>query len=439
METRVKPMPIDNRLFKENRARLQRRLPPRSLVILNANDILPTNADGVMGHHQNADLFYLSGILQEETILVLAPDALDETQREVLFVREPNEHLATWEGHKLTKEQVVRLSGVQTVKWLAEFPTIFRQLMCEMEHVWLNSNEHQRAVVEVETRDARFIRECQRQYPLHQYHRLAPLMHELRTIKQPLEIEMIQRACDITKEGFLGALRMIKPGVNEAEIEAEFAWHFTRRQACFAYPPIIATGANNCILHYNVNNQPCRKGQLVLLDVAAGCGQYMSDLTRTIPVTGRFSRRQRRVYEAVLRVYREMFRQITPGKTTKQLREETEKLVEKECVDLGLLTMAQIRKQDPNNPAARKYFMHGVAHPIGLDVHDVTYNHLKIQPGWVVTCEPAIYVKEEGFGVRLENTVLVGEKENTDLMADIPIEADAIEALMNAQRKRASR
>jgi Xaa-Pro aminopeptidase len=426
----MKPIPTKNDLFKSNRERLKKLLPKNSLVIVNANDIMPTNADGAMGHHQNSDLFYLSGVLQEESILIIAPDAFEEKQREVLFLREPNEHLATWEGHKLTKEQAIKLSGIQNIKWLADFPTMFRQLMCEAEQVYLNSNEHQRAVVDVESRDARFIRDCQRRYPLHQYRRLAPLMHQLRVVKSPLEIELIQHACNLTGKGFLRVLRKVKPGINEAQIEADFAYEFIRGKGCFAYPPIIASGANNCILHYNTNDQPCKAGQLVLLDVAAGYGQYMSDLTRTIPASGRFTRRQKQVYNAVLRIFRQMRLNMKPGKTTKDLRTETEKLVEKECVDLGLLKPAQIRKQDPDNPAVKKYFMHGVSHPIGLDVHDVTYNHLKIQPGWMLTCEPAIYIKDEGFGVRLENTVVVGENGNTDLMAHIPIEADEIEALM---------
>lgn len=426
----MKPATIKNDLFRSNRERLKQLLPKNSLAIINANDIMPTNADGTMGHHQNSDLFYLTGVLQEESILVLAPDAFEEKQREILFLREPNEHLAIWEGHKLTKEQATKLSGIATVKWLTDFPAIFRQLMCEAESVYLNSNEHQRAVVDTESRDARFIRDCQRRYPLHAYHRLAPLMHQLRVVKSPLEIELIQHACNLTGKGFMRVLRKVKPGINEAQIEADFAYEFTRGQGCFAYPPIIATGANNCILHYNTNNQPCKPGQLVLLDVAAGYGQYMSDLTRTIPASGRFTRRQKQVYNAVLRVFRQMCINMKPGKTTKDLRLETEQLVEKECVDLGLLKPAQVRKQDPDNPAVRKYFMHGVSHPIGLDVHDVTYNHLKIQPGWVLTCEPAIYIREEGFGVRLENTVVVGENGNTDLMAHIPIEADEIEALM---------
>ena len=427
----MKAVPLPEALFILNRERLVQKLLPRSLAVLNANDIMPSNADGTLGHLQNADLFYLTGVHQEDTILLLAPNAFDPNQREVLFVREPNEHLAIWEGHKLTKDEAAKLSGIKTVKWLSEFQTVFRSLMCEMENVYLNSNEHQRADVIVETRDVRFVRDCRKKFPLHRYHRLAPLMHELRSVKSQHEIDAIQAACSLTGRGFKRALKFVKPGVNEAEVEAEFAHEFIRHKGTFAYPPIIAAGANNNILHYTRNDQVCKKGDLLLVDVAAGLGNYMSDLTRTIPVSGKFTRRQKQVYNAVLRIFRAQVAALAPGKTTKDLRTECEERTAKECVDLGLLKMSQLKKQTPENPAVRPFFMHGVSHPIGLDVHDVTYNHFKIQPGWVVTVEPAIYLKEEGFGVRLENTVVVTENGQLDLMADIPIEADEIEHLMS--------
>jgi Xaa-Pro aminopeptidase len=427
----MKAVPLPSALFTLNRERLAQKLLPRSLAVFNANDIMPTNADGSLGHLQNADLFYLTGIHQEETILLLAPAAFDPNHREILFVRQPNEQLAIWEGHKLTKAQATAISGIKNVKWLAEFPTVFRTLVCELENIYLNSNEHQRADVTVETRDARFVHDCQKHFPLHRYQRLAPLMHELRVVKSQHEIDAIQAACDLTGKGFKRVCRFVKPGVNEAEVEAEFAHEFIRHQGQFAYPPIIAGGANNNILHYGQNDQPCKKGDLLLLDVAAGLGNYMSDLTRTIPVSGRFSRRQKQVYNAVLRIFRQQVAALVPGKTTKDLRMECEAITAKECVDLGLLKLSQLKKQTPDNPAVRPFFMHGVSHPIGLDVHDVTYNHQKISPGWVLTVEPAIYIKAEGFGVRLENTVLVTETGQLDLMAGIPIEAGEIEELMN--------
>ncbi len=423
-------MPLPASLFALNRRRLAQKFLPRSLALLNANDIMPTNADGSMGHLQNADLFYLTGIHQEETLLLLAPDAYDANHREILFVRQPNEHLAIWEGHKLTKEQATAVSGIKNVKWLSEFPVIFRQVICELDNVYLNTNEHQRADVSVETRDTRFIRDCQKSFPLHRYQRLAPLMHELRVVKSAPEIEAIQAACDLTEKGFVRACGFVRPGVNEAEVEAEFAHEFIRHKGQFAYNPIIAGGANNNILHYNQNDQPCRKGDLLLLDVAAGLGNYMSDLTRTIPVSGRFTRRQRQVYNAVLRIFRQQVAALVPGKTTRDLRLECEELTTRECVDLGLIKPSDLKKQTPDKPAVRPFFMHGVSHPIGLDVHDVTCNHFKIQPGWVVTVEPAIYIQAEGFGIRLENTVVVTENGPRDLMANIPIEAEEIEALM---------
>ena len=427
----MKAVPLPSALFTLNRERLVKKLLPRSLAVLNANDIMPTNADGSMGHLQNADLFHLTGVHQEETILLLAPHAFDPNQREVLFVRQPNEHLAIWEGHKLTKDQATAISGIKNVKWLTDFPVIFRSLVCEMENIYLNTNEHQRADVTVETRDTRFIRDCRKRFPLHHYHRLAPLMHELRSVKSAYEIDAIQAACDLTGRGFQRVLKLVKPGVNEAEVEAEFAHEFIRHKGQFAYPPIIASGANNNILHYGQDDQVCKQGELLLLDVAAGLGNYMSDLTRTIPVSGKFTRRQKQVYNAVLRIFRAQVAALVAGKTTKDLRTECEAITAKECVDLGLLKLADIKKQKPDEPAVKKFFMHGVSHPIGLDVHDVTYNHFKIEPGWVLTVEPAIYIKEEGFGVRIENTVVVTENGQLDLMSGIPIEAEEIESRMH--------
>jgi Xaa-Pro aminopeptidase len=431
----MRAVTMEAAVFEANRERLRRLLLPGSMAVLNANDVLPTNADGTLRLVPNSDLYYLTGISQEETILVLAPDAFDPGQREVLFLREPSAQLATWEGTKLSREEATRISGIRTVRWLSEFPVIFRQLMCEVDHVYLNSNEHQRAMIEVESRDARFTREVQRRYPLHQYYRLARLMHALRAVKSEAEIAMIRRACDLTGYGMRRVLGFVRPGTNEEEIEAELAREFIRQGGGFAYPPIIASGANSCVLHYNRNDRVCRAGEIVLLDVASGWGNYASDLTRTIPVDGRFTRRQRNVYDAVLRVFREMVRRMVCGKTTRDLRSECEALIAEECVGLGLLKRGQVRRQNPENPPVRRYFMHGVSHPIGLDVHDVTYQHCAIEAGWVLTCEPAIYVPDEGFGVRLENTILVTDRGAVDLMADIPIEADEIESLMMGRRR----
>jgi Xaa-Pro aminopeptidase len=394
--------PISPELFKLNRERLRALMLKNSLAVVNANDVMPSNADGTLGFRQNADLFYLTGVDQEESILLIFPDASDEKMREILFLRETSPLIATWEGHKLTKGEARALTGIQNIKWLTEFPRMFRMLMCEAERVYLNTNEHKRAVITVQSRDARFIEECRAKYPLHEYHRLARLMHQLRIGKSNLEVDVIRKACDLTEKGFRRVLKFTKPGVSETAVEAEFAHEFIRNGGNFAYQPIIAAGANACVLHYIDNDKPCKAGELLLLDVAASYGNYNSDLTRTIPVSGRFTRRQRQVYNAVLRVLRQSIKGLIPGKLPRDWQKEAEAMIEKECVDLGLLTTREIKKQDPESPAFRKYFMHGLGHPIGLDVHDVGYTTEPIKPGWVMTVEPGIYIKEENMAVRLE-------------------------------------
>lgn len=421
---------IDPELFITNRKNLKRLLLPNSVVVLNSNDVLPSNADGTLPLRQNSDLFYLTGIEQEESLLLLYPDAQDEKFREILFIRDANPLLETWEGHKLTREEARKISGVMRVESLSQFRSVFHRLMCECEHVYLNTNENPRASVVVETRDARFVRETKRRYPLHDYHRLAWLMRKLRAVKSDVEIALLRKACEITEAGFRRVCRFVKPGVTENEIEAEYAHEFIRRGARFAYDPIVASGKNSCVLHYVQNDQACRKGDLVLLDVAASYANYNADLTRTVPVSGRFSRRQRQVYNAVLRVLRGASAAAVPGKLTRNWQKEAERMIEKELVDLGLLKMAQIKKQDPDNPAFRKYFMHGIGHTLGLDVHDVTLGSDPIPEGAVLTVEPGIYIREEGFGIRLENNIVVRKGGNVDLMGRVPIEADEVEKLM---------
>ncbi len=422
--------PINSQLFVSNRANLAKLMLPNSLAVVNANDILPTNADGTLPLHPNSDLFYLSGVQQEDSILLLYPDAHEENMREILFLRETNDLIATWEGHKLTKEEARQVSGIKRIEWLSEFRALFHRLICECDHVYLNTNEHKRAVIEVETRDARFVRDTQSRYPLHDYQRLARLMHRLRAVKSDIEIELMKQACAITKAGFLRVCRFVKPGVTETEVEAEFAHEFIRRGGGFAYNPIIASGKNACVLHYIANDQVCRKGDALLLDVAASYANYNADLTRTIPVAGRFTRRQRQVYNAVLRVFRATCAAAVPGKLHRDWQKEAESFMQEELLRLGLLKPADIRKQDPERPALKKYFMHGVGHPLGLDVHDVGIITEPIQENWVLTVEPGIYIPAEGLAVRLENDIVVRQGGNLDLMADIPIEADEVEALM---------
>lgn len=421
---------LNSSVFGAQRERLKKLFLKNSLAVLNANDVPPTNADGTLLMQPNSDLFYLTGIAQEETILLLAPDAFDERSREILFLRQPNPHLLTWEGHKLSKEEAQKISGIQRVEWLSAFPAEFHKLMCEVEHVCLNSNEHKRAAIEVESRDARFINECRRRYPLHDYQRLAPLMHQVRVAKLDEEIDMIRYASRITGQGFRRVLKKVKPGFGEYEVEAEFSYEFIRNQCGFAYPPIIASGADSCVLHYHDNNKICRSGDLLLMDVAAKYMNYNSDLTRTIPASGRFTRRQRQVYDAVLRVMRATMQAAKPGLLHRDWQKLAEQITQKELVNLGLLSMREIKQQDPASPALKKYFMHGVGHAIGLDVHDVGNMNVPMQNGWVMTCEPGIYITDEGFGVRIENTFVITDNGPVDLMADIPIEAEEIESLM---------
>lgn len=422
--------PITPQLFVENRQRLAGLLPPNALAVVNANDICPTNADGTQNTIVNSDLFYLTGVEQEQTILLLYPEADDERHRELLFLREPTPESETWEGHKLSKDEARELTGVQNIHWLSEFPRLLHRLMCECDHVFLNSNEHKRAVIEVESRDARFVAEMKRRYPLHNFRRLAQLLHRLRAVKSEAEIALIRRACALSDQGFRRVLAFTRPGVFEYQVEAEFAHEFTRHGGRMAYQPIIGSGLNACCLHYLANDQVCRDGDLLLLDVGASYANYNSDLTRTIPVNGRFTPRQKAVYNAVLRVLRHSIAGLVPGRKLKDWQQEAEQMTERELVHLGLLTPAQIKRQKPDAPAFKKYLMHGVGHPIGLDVHDVGHTTKPIEAGWVMTVEPGIYIREEGFAVRLENDVLVTRDGPVDLMAHIPIEADEIEALM---------
>lgn len=424
--------PIPSELFIRNREKLRGLLKPNSIVILHANDIYPTNADGTMPLKQNADLFYLTGVDQEETVLILMPDAADPNDREILFVRETNDYIAVWEGDKLTKEQARAATGIQRVEWSNSFDAMLHRLVPQADNIYLATNEHLRASVVVETRNDRFIKDCQKRYPLHSYERLAPLMHSLRIIKDPVEIDMLQKACDITEAGFRRLLGFIKPGVGEWEIEAELLHEFIRRKSRgFAYTPIIGSGKNACVLHYIENNQVCQDGDMVLLDVAAEYAGWNSDLTRTVPVNGKFTPRQRQVYDAVLRVYRAANEILRPGNTPLAYQQAVIEIMEKELVGLGLFTAQEAAQQGPDKHLVKKYFMHGTSHHLGLDVHDVSPPNKAFEVGMVFTIEPGIYIREEGLGVRLENDVVIGKDSNFDLMGNIPIEADEIEALMN--------
>jgi len=419
-------------LFIKNREKLADKLLPNSLAVFHSNDIMPTNADGTMRFRQNNDLFYLSGIDQEESVLVLCPDFPNEQMREILFIRKTNEHIAIWEGHKYTKEEAFEASGIKNIQWVENFEGTLNSLMALSENVYLNTNEHLRAEVKVETRDARFIKYCRERHPLHHYHRAAPIMHQLRAVKEPEEIDQLRIACDITEKGFRRILQFVKPGVMEYEIEAEFVHEFLmNRSRGFAYEPIIASGASACVLHYIENNKECKAGDLILFDVAAEYGNYNADMSRTIPVNGKFTKRQRQVYDAVLRVHRTASGMLRPGVNIQEYHKEIGKIMEGELIGLGLLDKKEVANQDPSQPLYKRYFMHGTSHHLGLDVHDVGTMYEPIVPGMVFTVEPGIYIPEEGLGIRLENNIVVQENGYLDLMENIPIEAEEIEELMN--------
>ena len=425
---------IDPQLFVSNRQRLIKKLKPNSLVVFNSNDLMPTNADGHLPFRQNNDLFYLSGVDQENSILVLCPDFPDRKYREVLFLQETNEQIATWEGHKLTKEEARVLNGIRTVVWVSEFNKLFHHMMAMggVGHVYLNTNEHYRSEIKVETRDARFIEWCKKNYPLHKYERIAPIMGELRYIKSKTEVDLMQQACDITEAAFRRALKFVKPRVMEYEIEAEYAHEFLKSGSRgFAYTPIIASGSNSCVLHYVENDKPCKDGDILLLDVGAEYANYNADLTRTIPVNGKYTKRQKEVYNAVLRVHQSAIKMLRPGVQYFEFHKEIQKLVESELVGLKLISKTDIKNQHPDRPLFQKYFMHGTSHMLGLDVHDVGSMYAKVKVGQVWTIEPGIYIKEESLGIRIENNILIGKQDNFDLMRNIPIEAEEIEELMN--------
>ncbi|HET9054778.1 MAG TPA: aminopeptidase P family protein [Cyclobacteriaceae bacterium] len=428
--------PLHKSVYINNRKRFVNALQPGSVAVFNANDIMPTNADGTMRFRQNNDLFYLTGIDQEETMLMLFPDHPDKNFREVLFLRETSELIATWEGHKLTKVEAKALSGIETVLWVADFQRVFNTAltMGGAEVVYLNTNEHYRADVAVQSRDSRFIGWCKEKYPLHSYKRLAPIMAKLRSTKSKEELSQMQIACDITNRGFRRILKFVKPGVKEYEIEAEFIHEFIRNGSRgFAYEPIIASGANSCVLHYLENNKACNAGDVLLLDVGAEYGNYNADMTRTIPVNGKFTQRQRDVYNAVLRIKRAAIKLLKPGVKYFEYHKEVQKITEAELIRLKLIDKTDLKKQDPAKPLFMKYFMHGTGHHLGLDVHDTGNMYSNMQAGMVWTVEPGIYIKEEGLGIRLENNVVIEKNGVKDLMKDIPVEAEEIEDLMNSK------
>ncbi len=428
----MKYMPIDKSFFIQNRRKLADKLASSSIAVFHSNDTYPTNADGTMPFRQNNDLFYLSGIDQEDTILVIFPHTTDVRYKEVLFILETNDHLATWEGHKLSKEQARNLSGVETVFWFHEFDSVFKQIVYDANTIYCDQNEHGRAEKFIDTRNDRFIKSCQQAYPLHIYKRLAPLMNDLRSKKTIQEIEVIQKACNITKGAFERILKTIKPGIKEYEIEADIIHEFIRSGSRgHAYQPIIASGANACVLHYIQNDQVCKDGDLILMDFGAEYGNYASDLTRVVPVNGTFSPRQKDVYRSVLRVFKEIKKIMKPGITLQELNLQTGKYMTEELLRLKLFSENDINAKN-GDTAYKKYFMHGIGHHLGLDVHDVHVKNEPLKEGMIITLEPGIYIPEEATGIRLENDILIVKDGNIDLMENIPLEMEEIEALMHS-------
>jgi Xaa-Pro aminopeptidase len=430
----MKYLPIDNKLFIKNRKGFKAKMQPKSLAVFNSNDIYPISADSTMPFDQHRDIFYLSGVDQEESILVLFPDCPKEKHREILFLKETNKHIAIWEGEKLTKEKAFETSGIKTVYWLQDMEQVMFEIMTQCDTVYINTNEHYRANVETETREDRFTKWLKEKYPAHRVAKSNPILQRLRSVKDTIEIDLIQKACNITEKGFRRVLNFVKPGVWEYEIEAEFMHEFLRnRSKKFAYTPIVASGNNANVLHYIENNQQCKAGEIILMDIGAEYANYSSDMTRSVPVSGRFSDRQKAVYNAVLNVKNEATKMLIPGTDWAEYQVEVGKMMTSELLNLNLLDKADIQNENPEWPAYKKYFMHGTSHHMGLDTHDYGILTEPMQANMVFTVEPGIYIPDEGFGIRLEDDVVIQESgEPFNLMKNIPIEVDDIEAIMNS-------
>lgn len=429
----MKYPPIDNNLFTNNRKSFVSRIKPASVALFYSNDEFPRSGDQPFLFKQNPDFFYLSGIDQEQSILLLFPDCPNPLYKEVLFLRQTNEHIAVWEGHKYTKDEARVASGIQNIYWLADFDNILHSIINYASNIYINTNENDRYAHTVPYRDIRMLEDLRRKYPLHNYERSAVIMRDLRVIKSEPEIALTKKACAITRDAFIRVLKFVKPGVAEYEIEAEVIHEFIRQRATgHAYNPIIASGKNAIVLHYVDNNQICNDGDVILFDFGAEYGNYNADMSRSIPVNGRFTPRQRQVYDAVLRVMRSATQMIVEGTVWNEYHNEVGKIMTSELIGLGLLTKHDVEKQDPKLPAYKKYFMHGTSHHLGLDVHDFASRYKPFEVGNLLTCEPGIYIPAEGLGIRLENNILITKGGNIDLMADIPVEAEEIEEIMNS-------
>jgi Xaa-Pro aminopeptidase len=433
----MKYLPIDRSLFVSNRQNFAAQLKPKSVAFFNANDQMPRSGDGTFLFRQNADLFYLSGIDQEQTILMIFPDSPQPNYREALFLRKTSDLIRIWEGNKYTKEEARETSGIHNIYWIEDFDNILNSVVNHAENIYINLNENDRFGSEVAYRDLRFFNNLRSKFPLHNYERTAPIISALRSVKTKIEIDLIKTAIDITGKAFDRVLGFVRPGVMEYEIEAEIIYEFIKNRANgHAYDPIIASGESAVILHYVDNNRECKDGDLLLMDFGAEYANYAADLTRTIPVNGKFTDRQRNVYDAVLRVMKQAKKMLVSGNTLEKYHKEVGKIMEEELIGLSLLNKEEVKKQDPEKPLYKKYFMHGTSHFLGLDVHDVGNRYNPMAEGMVFTCEPGIYIPEENIGVRIENDILISEKDPIDLMERIPIEASDIEDIMAKEFQR---
>lgn len=424
-------LPIENDLFVKNRRKFVSRIEKKSMAIFFSAYQSPRNGDQYHGFRQQSDIFYLSGIDQEKSILILAPNHPNESLRECLFVIKTNETIAVWEGHKYTKDEARKTSGIKTVFWLDDFDFYLNEIMSECENVYLNRNEYPKFFPETEEKNHIEGEKIRTKFPLHNYFRSAPILSELRAVKSEFEIKLIEQACQITDKAFQSVLKNTKVGLNEFDIQAEIDYVFTKSRANgHGYAPIIASGKNACVLHYIENNDVCKDGDLLLMDFGAEYANYTADMSRTIPVNGKFTERQKQCYNAVLKVFKELKKMYVPGNTITDVNNFANKLMEKEIYNLGLISDEDIKNQSEENPAYKKYFMHGVCHHIGLDVHDVGSKHRKFEAGMILTCEPGLYIPEENIGIRIENDILISDGAPIDLMKNIPVEPHEIEEIM---------
>jgi Xaa-Pro aminopeptidase len=429
----MKYAPINPDLFRLNRRRFTSQMKSDSIAIFHSNDLMPRNGDQFFPFRQNSSLFSLCGLDQEETVLILFPDCVKEGFQEIAFIKKTDNYIATWEGHKYTKDEAQATSGIQKIYWLDEMDTILHELILLAKRIYVNNNENDRYITDIPSKDLRFTKYLQSKYPAHKYHRSQPILRNMAMIKSKYEVELIQEACTITEKAFRRVLEFVRPGIMEYEVEAEIVHEFLRNRATgHAYHPIVASGKNACVLHYGDNNQECKNGDIILLDFGAEYANYAADLTRSIPVNGQFTTRQKAVYNSVLKVMREATQMLLPGVMMEEYHKEVGKMMESELLHLGLLDKTDVKNQSKDYPAYKRYFMHGTSHHLGLDVHDLSNRYAPIQAGMIFTVEPGIYIPEENLGIRIENDVLVTDHGPYDLMENIPVEVDAIEEIMNA-------